>query len=170
MAMNRTLARSILVIFPLVFAGTAGAEAVVYQCVTSTGTSFQDYPCDGAKPTQNRVLVTDTSGPTATVRAPTRDRSLSEWVARTERDNQRRETENRVKALEEANRQEQAEFAVMMEDIEEKKEAAVTGSADVPPAWMLDLQARDLRQQYAERIQGNNAEIRAARQSLAEER
>lgn len=138
-------------------------QAAIYRCADSSGAmSFQDHPCASSHPA-NAVAHTPA------VRArPAKTPSLSEWTAKAEQESRARQAEARVRALEQENKQTEAEFAVMMEDLEARKKDAAEARAETPPAWMLDQQAAQARQEYAIRIQENKAELKAAREALKE--
>jgi hypothetical protein len=164
--------RTAIFVLTMTLAGlplSSPADTIIYRCVGAHGLIYQDVPCAGARETQNRVIVTGEFASSRPAAAPRQDRSLSEWIARTERENRQREAERRVKALQQQTQAEEAEFAVMMEDLEQKQQAAQAGVADVPPIYQLEATKVQVKQEYAERLQQNRAELRDAQAALAEE-
>jgi hypothetical protein len=148
-------------ILTLVSAFAPTAQAAIYRCVDAQGVVYQDYPCSSSHPA-NAVAHTPAGRSAARAKTP----SLSEWVAKAEGDSRKREAEAKVRALEQQGKQTEAEFAVMMEELDAKKKDAAEARADTPPAWALDQQAAQAKQEYAVKVRENKADLKEAREAL----
>lgn len=138
------------------------SAATVYRCHTAHGVSYQDLPCNGRDFARN---VVDLGEPTV-VKRSARDDALAEWADQAEQESQRRTLETRVRSLRQQNDAERAEFAAMIEENQQKQAAARQGTADLPSLPMLEIEAQRLQQEYAQRIQQSNAELRATEAEL----
>jgi len=152
---------------------SASADAVIYRCVGTHGLVYQDTPCAGAKDSQNRVLVTGTVAQPPSTQSPrnnaSRDRALSEWIARTSQENRVREAETHLRAVQKRKQADEAEFAAMIGEIDQKKQDSAAGVAEAPPMYELDTTEAQLQQNYVEKAQQNQLELNLARDALAAE-
>ncbi|HZP12260.1 MAG TPA: hypothetical protein VFB36_07550 [Nevskiaceae bacterium] len=130
-----------IVLSCLAVASSGADAATVYRCHTSHGVSYQDAPCRGKDYTQNLVQVGEPS-----VVKSTRADHLGEWVDRLAQDNRTRELHAREIRLQRENEADTAEFAAMVE-----------AQPD---------QAQQSQQEYRDRIERRNAQMRDAQAEL----
>jgi hypothetical protein len=155
----RSLALTALLALP------AADAAAVYRCHTAHGLSYQDVPCRGRDYTKNLVDVGEPS-----VIRNTRTSALAEWADQTDQENRKLELQARAQRLQREERADQAEFAVMEEQIDRQKDAVGQGVADMPSIGQLQLEQYQAQREYADRAQRRNAELQDLQSQLNQQR
>jgi hypothetical protein len=134
------MSRTWIAVFALL--ASSGADAQVYRCVAANGVSYQDTPCRGRDSSQSVLRMREPS----VIKSTNERDTLGEWAEALGQENRKRELHAREVRLQRENEIDAAEFAAMVEQQPE--------------------QARQSQQEYRERIERRNAQLRDAQWEL----
>jgi hypothetical protein len=140
--------------------------ATVYRCHTARGVTYQDVPCRGRDSTQNRVSVGEPSVITSN-RHDSRE-TLGEWADQVGQENRKRELLARAQRLQRENQAETAEFAAMVEQLNEQKNASAQGVANVPSVPELEQQQYQAQRDYRSRMDQRSAQMSEVQAELGQ--
>ena len=142
------------------------SNAAVYKCQNGSAVTYQDRPCAGASSSESEVKVRSNGPRHAQSDQPTEDHTISEWLAKSEKEDRRRELELKITKLEKQNHAYDVDRDSKLAKLQKQKLYAANHVAGSGNESMISRQMDRISVGYDQKMRQNQGQIDAMKKQL----